>query len=132
MQRSVWAVLCVLIYLSNATAAEPPAKPRPPVVVTEEASAIHREAILIDGHNDLPWQFRVKQDFSFRFIDIAKPQKDIHTDIPRLRKGGMGAQFWAAYVPVEHKRTAVKETLEQIDVIHRFIHDYPNDFEFAG
>ncbi|MCE9533177.1 MAG: dipeptidase, partial [Planctomycetes bacterium] len=54
-----------------------------------------------------------------------------HTDIPRLKKGGMGAQFWAAYVPVEHK-DAIKETLEQIDVIHRFIRDYPKDFEFAG
>lgn len=109
-----------------------PAKARAPVVLTEQASAIHREAILIDGHNDLPWQYRVKKDFSFRFFDIARPQKDLHTDIPRLRKGDMGAQFWAAYVPVEHKKTVIKETLEQIDVIQRFIRDYPNDFEFAG
>jgi membrane dipeptidase len=135
MHDRVWGLLLsgpIVCCLCTSLAAAQPAKPRPPVVLTEEASAIHREALLIDGHNDLPWQFRVKQDFSFRFIDIAKPQKDIHTDIPRLKKGGVGAQFWAAYVPVEHKRTAVKETLEQIDVIHRFIHDYPNDFEFAG
>ncbi len=123
--------LLILWSSGNALAVDP-AKGRGPVVLTEQAAAIHREAILIDGHNDLPWQYRVKNDFSFRFIDIGRPQKDLHTDIPRLRKGGMGAQFWAAYVPVEHKKTVIKETLEQIDVIHRFIRDYPNDFEFAG
>lgn len=112
-------------------AAEPP-KSFPPVMVTPEAEAIHREAILVDGHNDLPWQFRERKTFSFRFLDLAKPQKDIHTDIPRLKKGGVGAQFWAAYVPVEHRENAIKETLEQIDVIHRFIRDYPDAFEFAG
>ena len=133
--RVLWKcrVLAMLCVSPAFTAAEEPTpKARAPVALTERAMAIHREAILVDGHNDLPWQFRVKKDFSFRFIDISKPQKDIHTDIPRLKKGGMGAQFWAAYVPVEHKKTVIKETLEQIDVINRFIHDYPDDFEFAG
>jgi len=123
--------LALIAILTSSLAAAEPAK-RAPVVLTDEARAIHGEAILVDGHNDLPWQFRVKKDNSFRFIDIAKPQPLIHTDIPRLKKGGVGAQFWAAYVPVEHKKTAIRETLEQIDVIHRFIRDYPNDFEFAG
>ena len=99
--------------------ADPPT--RQPVVLTDEALAIHRDALVIDGHNDLPWQFREKDDLSFRTIDIAKPQKDLHTDIPRLREGGVGAQFWAAYVPVDTARTAPpsSETLEQIDVIQR-------------
>jgi len=123
--------LALIAILTSSLAAAEPAK-RAPVVLTDEARAIHGEAILVDGHNDLPWQFRVKKDNSFRFIDIAKPQPLIHTDIPRLKKGGVGAQFWAAYVPVEHKKTAIRETLEQIEVIHRFIRDYPNDFEFAG
>ncbi len=123
--------LFLLVALTGIARSEPtPA--RVPVIVSDEAAAIHREALVVDGHNDLPWQFRTKKDFSFRFIDLAKPQKDLHTDIPRLRKGGVGAQFWAAYVPVEHKKSIVKETLEQIDVIHRFIRDYPNDLEFAG
>ncbi len=107
------------------------AEPRKPVVLTDEAIAIHKEAILVDGHNDLPWQFRTKSDFSFRQIDISRPQKRIHTDIPRLKQGGVGAQFWAAYVPVERK-DAVRSTLEQIDIIHRLIRDYPDAFEFAG
>src|SRR5262249_292469 len=58
---------------------------------------------------------------------------DIHTDIPRLRKGGVGAQFWAAYVSTSttKKGTAVRETLEQIDVIHRLAKSYPDTFEMA-
>ena len=110
-------------------AAEPPL--RKPVVLTEEAAALHREAFLVDGHNDLPWQFRTKKDFSFRWIDISKDQKEIHTDIPRLKKGGVGAQFWAAYVPVETRKEAVKATLEQIDIIQRFVKSYPDDLEMA-
>jgi membrane dipeptidase len=106
---------------------------RVPVQLTEEALRIHREAILIDGHNDLPWQFREKKDLSFHAIDISRPQKNLHTDIPRLREGGVGAQFWSAFVPAESMKdgTAVRKTLEQIDVIHRMVRAYPDTFEMA-
>ena len=108
-------------------------KPRDPVQLTDEALRIHRQAVLVDGHNDLPWQFREKADLSFERLDIARPQPRVHTDIPRLRKGGVGAQFWSAFVPVESmkKGTAVKETLEQIDVIRRMVREYPETFEMA-
>jgi membrane dipeptidase len=108
-------------------------KPRGEVKVTDEALRIHREAILIDGHNDLPWQYREKKDLSFSAIDIARPQPALHTDIPRLRKGGMGAQFWSAFVPAETRKdgTAVRMTLEQIDVIYRFVRRYPDTFAMA-
>ena len=131
ISRLVCACASMVVTTAHLCGAEP-VKPRPPVVLTKEAAAIHKEAIVVDGHNDLPWQYRAKKDFSFRFIDISKPQKGLHTDIPRLKKGGVGAQFWAAYVPVERKLNAVKDALEQIDVIHRFIRDYPDAFEFAG
>lgn len=123
---------CVVLVCGAVAWGDEPVK-RKPVVLTDEAKAIHREALLVDGHNDLPWQFRDRKDFSFRTFDIARPQKSLHTDIPRLREGNVGAQFWAAYVPVEMKKnnTCVKLTLEQIDVIHRFVKGYPNDFEFA-
>src|SRR5688572_9317866 len=100
---------------------------RGPVKLTDEALAIHKDALLIDGHNDLPWMFREKKDLSFRTIDIAKAQPELHTDLPRLRKGGVGGQFWSVYVPVDRakKGTAVRETLEQIDVIHRLVKAYP-------
>jgi membrane dipeptidase len=110
-----------------------PPKSREPVKLTEEALRIHREALLIDGHNDLPWQYREKGDLSFRKIDLRQPQKDMHTDIPRLLKGGVGAQFWSAYVPAStgKKGTAVRLTLEQIDVIKRMVAAYPDVFEMA-
>jgi membrane dipeptidase len=121
----------VLCLLPSVMLADPPK--RQPVVLTDEARAIHREALVVDGHNDLAWQFREKNDLSFHAIDISRPQKALHTDIPRLREGGVGAQFWAAYVPASTRRTgiAVKQTLEQIDVIKRFVHGYPDTFEFA-
>jgi membrane dipeptidase len=105
-----------------------------PVKLSDEALEIQREALLIDGHNDLPWMLREKADLSFNKINLRKDQKALHTDIPRLRKGGMGAQFWAAYVPAEtmRKGTAVRDTLEQIDVIHRMIKEYPDTFEMAS
>ena len=63
------------------------------VQLTDEARRIHREALVIDGHNDLPYRYRQAGDLVLRTIDIAKPQPTLHTDIPRLRQGGVGAQF---------------------------------------
>ncbi len=121
--------------LSGARADDPPAKKpsRQPVVLTEQALKIHADMPVIDGHNDLPWELRRKDDMaSFRTIDISRPTK-LHTDIPRLKKGGVGVQFWSVYVPANtaEKGTAVKTTLEQIDVVHRMIQRYPNDLELA-
>jgi membrane dipeptidase len=125
-------VLLVLCLLPAVLVADPPRK-RQPVVLTDEARAIHRNALVVDGHNDLPDQFREKQDLSFRTIDISRPVKGLHTDIPRLREGGLGAQFWAAYVPVNTRKsgTSVRLCLEQIDVIHRMVRRYPDTFELA-
>jgi membrane dipeptidase len=130
------ALLAVLISFPAALAAPRPDDPprtKGEVVVSPEALAIHREALLIDGHNDLPWELRTKDGPAFRNIDLAKPQKEFHTDIERLRKGNVGAQFWSAYVPASYGRkgTAVKATLEQIDVIHEMARRYPDAFEMA-
>lgn len=107
---------------------------RPRVVLTDEALAIHRAGLLVDGHNDLPWQMRKKARLSFDRLDISKPHPELNTDIERLRKGGVGAQFWSAYVPADTVRTkeAAHQTLEQIDVIHRMIERYPDVFEMAS
>jgi membrane dipeptidase len=116
----------------TAWADEP--RSRGKVEVTEAALTIHRDAILVDGHNDLPWELRAKSEGAFLKVDIARPQPKLHTDIERLRKGGVGAQFWSAYVPAESakKGKAVTQTLEQIDTIHRMIAQYPETFAFAG
>ncbi|MDA7979450.1 MAG: dipeptidase [Pirellulales bacterium] len=108
-------------------------KQRPKVVLTEEAMAIHRKAILFDGHNDLPYSVRGKVDDGFKAFDISKPKPDMHTDIPRLIKGGLGAQFWSAYVPASTRQrgVALQTTLEQIELIHAMHRRYPDIFEMA-
>lgn len=134
----VWFPLALAgLSLGLADEKKPQEKPMPtnraPVQVTDEARRIHRKALLVDGHNDLPYQFREKGDLSFERIDITKPQPRLHTDIPRLRQGGVGAQFWSAYVSARTMKTgtAVRETLEQIDVIHRMVKAHPETFAMA-
>ena len=113
--------------------AQAPKSERAPVRLTEQALAIHQQALVVDGHNDLPWRLRELDGLSFRNVDLRRPQKELHTDIPRLRKGNVGAQFWAAYVPASTARgkTAVRDTLEQIDGIRRMVERYPDVFEMA-
>jgi membrane dipeptidase len=129
---------CLSLPLALAVAADRPkdarARARGPVVLTEEGLKVHRAGLLIDGHNDLPWMFRERNDPSFQVIDLYKPQLRLHTDISRLRKGGVGAQFWSAFVPASFgkKGIAVRETLEQIDIIHRMVRAYPDTFEMAS
>ena len=122
-----------LLVIPCALLADDP-KPARDVVLTAEAIAIHREALLVDGHNDLPYALREAAGPTFRTIDISKPQPKLHTDIARLKKGNVGAQFWSAYVPVDtaKKGIAVRMTLEQIDVIHELVRRYPETFEMAS
>jgi membrane dipeptidase len=138
MIRSTLVVLLLAVILGALTEPRSPAadtkKPgRGPVAVSEEARRIHADAIVIDGHNDLPWELRVKSHSAFTDFDISRPQPKLMTDIPRLRAGGVGAQFWSVYVPAdtEKDRTAVTKTLEQIDVVRRMVRQYPNDLELA-
>src|SRR5678815_6088846 len=107
------------------------AQDRAPVVLSDEAKKIHFESFVFDGHNDLPWELRTKADSSFDKRDIRQPQPKMHTDIPRLRKGGVGAQFWSVYVPAEtmKKGTALSDTLEQIALVKQMIERYPDVLE---
>ncbi len=97
------------------------------------ARALHRETPLIDGHNDYPWALREHNaERDLNRLDIRLPQPKIHTDIPRLRQGGVGGQFWSVYVPATLQgAAAVRTTLEQIDVVHRMVAEYPDTFELA-
>jgi len=92
-----------------------------------------REVPLIDGHNDLPWQYR-KHGNDFDAIDLAANTSGFKmvTDIPRLRAGVVGAQFWSVYVPATMPGPdAVKAAIEQIDVVHRLVATYPETFGLA-
>jgi membrane dipeptidase len=122
------------LVVGAAPAAQPePKAAKKDVVVTPEALAIHRDALLVDGHNDLPYELRQKDGPAFRSIDISRPQPRFHTDIDRLKKGNVGAQFWSAYVPTDtvKKGVAVRTTLEQIDIIHQLAARHPDAFEMA-
>ena len=97
------------------------------------ARALHKSSLLIDGHNDYPWALREHDPArDLDKLDISKAQPSIMTDIPRLKEGGVGGQFWSVYVPVELQgQAAVTATLEQIDIVHRMIRKYPETFELA-
>jgi membrane dipeptidase len=97
------------------------------------ARALHKTSLLIDGHNDYPWALREHDPArDLDKLDIRKPQPSIMTDIPRLKEGGVGGQFWSVYVPVELQgQAAVTATMEQIDIVHRMVRKYPDTFELA-
>jgi membrane dipeptidase len=97
------------------------------------ARALHKQVPLIDGHNDYPWALReANAERDLNKLDIRMPQPKLHTDIPRLRAGGVGGQFWSVYIPADMQGPiAVRATLEQIDIVHRMARKYPDTFELA-
>ena len=97
------------------------------------ARAIHKQVPLIDGHNDYPWALRgLDPGRDFSAADIAEPVPKLMTDVPRLRQGGVGGQFWSVYVPSTMQgKEAVRATLEQIDIVHRMTRKWPTIFEMA-
>src|SRR4051794_10325972 len=101
-----------------------------PPSVSERAARVHASALLFDGHNDLPWRLRSEGDVTFTRLDISTRLGSGHTDIPRLRQGGVKAQFWSVYIPSEHASPA-RTVTQQIDLVHRMIARYPDDFELA-
>src|SRR5882724_1016426 len=85
---------------------------------------------IIDGHNDLPLQLRGRFGYSVDGLDQHRPE--LHTDIPRLRAGGVGGQFWSVYVPSDlAEPEAVVATMEQVDAVHRMVAAYPSDLAIA-
>ena len=89
---------------------------------------------LIDGHNDLPWALRgrAQGDVSQVRFDLDAPAEGLHTDLPRLAAGRVGAQFWSVYVPARLAGdAAVTAVLEQIDVARRLIARYPEALGLA-
>ncbi len=96
------------------------------------ARALLRRHPLVDGHNDLPWALRTRFGADLDRVDLAGPVPGTHTDLPRLRRGGVGGQFWSVYVPgALQGDAAVAATLEQVDLVHRMIRGHPDDLELA-
>lgn len=124
------AIACASLLAQDS---KPEAKSRAPVVLTDEGRRVHLGSFIFDGHNDLPWEMRTQADSSFDKRDIRQAQPKMHTDIPRLKAGGVGAQFWSVYVPAAtmQKGTALSDTLEQIELVKQMIARYPDVFEQA-
>ena len=93
----------------------------------------HESKPVVDGHNDLPWTIR-QSGKALKDINLLQLQKDFHTDIPRLHAGGVGLQLWSAYVPASTAKegTALKTTLEQIELIHQIHAQYPKDLALVA
>ncbi len=121
--------------IRTVTAAEAATPSAPNVEHLALVREVLREVPLIDGHNDLPWQFRrLHNDLSAVDLrgDTSKLADPWVTDIPRLRAGGVGGQFWAVYVPPKlPPAEAVHMTLEQLDLVHRMVARYSDTFELA-
>jgi membrane dipeptidase len=99
----------------------------------ERAKRVLDQAILVDGHNDLPWAVRDYKEApgNVAAYDLRRRTSG-QTDIPRLREGRVGAQFWSVYIPGELKSGFARVQLEQIDIARRLIAHYPDTFQFAG
>jgi len=98
-------------------------------VSTDRIAALLRDNAVMDGHNDLLWALREKVGYDFDRIDLNQSEvplaEGLHTDLPRLRAGGVGAQFWSVFVPATLAGdAAVTATLEQVDAGHAMIERY--------
>jgi membrane dipeptidase len=133
------ALLWLALPLALASGAPWAASPQ-----SSDAARVERvltQTPLIDGHNDLPWEIRErfgsdlnKVDLSANTAALPAPAGSpaLMTDIPRLRRGHVGAQFWSVFIPVEMKGPqAVQATLEQIDLVKAMCARYSHDLAMA-
>jgi membrane dipeptidase len=124
------AARCLAVLLAFAFAATVHAD-----AALEHARKVLGESILFDGHNDLPWAIRGYKDApgDVAAYDIRQhaPGKG-QTDIPRLREGRVGAQFWSVYTPPEAEGHFARTQLEQIDIARQLIARYPDTFQLAS
>ncbi|GCB72078.1 hypothetical protein scyTo_0009017 [Scyliorhinus torazame] len=98
----------------------------------QRAEKLMKETPLIDGHNDLAWQLLLRYNNQLSKVDLNK-LNGTHTNIPKLKAGLIGGQFWSAYTPCDTQyKDSVRQTLEQIDVIHRMCQKYPGTFQCVG
>jgi membrane dipeptidase len=127
------AVLALLLAMAIGAVVTTRGTPPDQAATLERARGLLRQVPLIDGHNDLPWTMRRSAGYDFDKIDIRHPQPMLHTDIPRLQAGGVGAQFWSVYVPASMAgQSAVTATLEQVAMVREMVRRYPDVFERAG
>lgn len=98
----------------------------------DRITALLGRAPVFDGHNDIAWALREKAGYDLDRMDISRHCPELHSDIPRWRAGGLGAQFFSVFVPgTLPPAQAVVATLEQIDCVRRIVARYPDTFRAA-
>jgi membrane dipeptidase len=103
-----------------------------PAAAADRIADLLRRQPVLDGHNDLLWAARELVGYDFDRLDLAAGTTDTHTDLPRLRAGGVGAQFWSVFVPASLAGdAAVSATLEQVDAGHQLVARYAAELAFA-
>ena len=127
-----WVVSVGLMSIM-ATVAPGKEKERAEVQLSARARELHANLILVDGHNDLPWAFYERGTPSFDRLDISQRQPELHTDIPRLRQGGVGVQFWSVFVPASTRLNgeSLRATLDQIALVRAMVDAYPETFQLC-
>ncbi|HYW16316.1 MAG TPA: dipeptidase [Allosphingosinicella sp.] len=117
--------------LASTAAAAPAQTPE------QRVERVLKTGPIIDGHNDLPWEIRDAYDFWRKPLDLdsdtTRLEARLQTDLPRMRRGGVGGQFWSVWIPADLEGDeAIRVTLEQIDIVHRMVDRYPGRLEMAS
>jgi membrane dipeptidase len=121
-------ITALLLIAAQASAAPVAPDPR----IAARVDRVLRQTPVIDGHNDLAWEIRDTHGAKVESLDLAADTRPLQTDIPRLRKGRVGAQFWSVWIPADMTGPrAVEMTLEQIDIVRRFVAAHPAALELA-
>jgi len=135
MRWSTGAVLSVVTAAAVSYGSPPVTNAQDDRATREHVLRLFREVPLIDGHNDVPWQYRTRVSNHLDRIDFRDTtalEPPMHTDLRRLREGGVGAQFWSVYIPTSWGRPgAARVVFEQVDLARRLIDRYPDDLELA-
>jgi membrane dipeptidase len=99
----------------------------PDPALVARARAILEKAPLVDTHNDLPYMLIEKKGGELAGLDLGIPQPEWCADIPRLREGGVGAQYWSVYTDVSSTKTnrSLHEALRAFDVVYRVVRSRP-------
>lgn len=86
-----------------------------------------QQHLIIDGHNDMLWKHHEIAGLDFGVLDPAQEQQQLHTDLVRLKRGGVGAQFWSIWVPSDSDPAETAAlTFAQVEAVHRLCETYPH------
>ena len=123
MHRTLLAAAALMTLAGTASAQD---------AALQRANRLLESTILVDGHNDLPWEIRrADQPGDVAAYDLRKRTPG-HTDLARLAAGKLGGQFWSIYIPGEIRDSGyARVQLEQFDIAHRLIAQYPEKLQFA-